>query len=53
MPDFKKMYTHLFNKVTDAISILQSAQAETEEMFMEQGDPKILLLGNEDEDKDE
>ena len=35
MPDYKKMYTTLFNAVTDAIEILQSAQQGTEELYIE------------------
>ena len=44
MPDFEKMYYHLFNAITDALSeldaeqaraILMQAQCETEEMYIE------------------
>ena len=48
MPDYKGMYTRLFNKITDAITLLQSAQAEAEELFMEQEAPEIVLLDNPD-----
>ncbi len=47
MPDYKKMYTTLFNSVTDAIEILQQAQNETEEIFVnssEEEDNKIVRL---------
>ena len=35
------MYATLFNKVTDAISILQTAQVETEEMYIDH-EPTII-----------
>ena len=34
MPDYKKMYTALFNAMTDAIEKLQKAQIETEEIYI-------------------
>jgi len=33
-PDFMKMYLRLFNYVTDAISLLQEAQQNAEETYM-------------------
>lgn len=51
MADYKTMHTKLFNAVTDTVNLLQAAQVETEEMFIEQEDPQIILLDNEDEDK--
>lgn len=50
MPDYAKMYRHLFNSQTDAVKILQKAQQETEEMYMSAPDTKIKLLP-EDGDK--
>ena len=35
MPDFKSMYFQLFNKVSDAIEILQNAQLEAEETYID------------------
>ena len=35
MPDYKSMYFRLFNRVSDAISILQAAQQESEDTFAE------------------
>jgi len=35
MPDYAKMYRHLFNAQTDAVALLQKAQLETEEMYLE------------------
>ena len=49
MADYKKMYTKLFNTVTDTINLLQAAQAETEEMFLSQKDTEIVVLNPNDE----
>ena len=43
MPDYQKMYHSLFNNVTDAIRILQSAQQQTEEDYMEDTDEEDVL----------
>ena len=43
MADYKKMYTALFNDVTDAIVLLQQAQQKTEDVFV-QGDDTPLFL---------
>ena len=34
MPDYKAMYFKLFNTYADIIEILQKAQLETEEIYM-------------------
>ena len=34
MPDYKAMYYKLFNTYTDVIEMLQKAQLETEEIYM-------------------
>lgn len=44
MADYKKMYTSLFNDVTDAISSLQRAQQKTEELYLSDDDGVILEL---------
>ena len=50
MVDFNKMYATLFNAVTDAINILQKAQAETEELYISQEDkPNLVLLKRPDD----
>ena len=38
MPDYQKMYTTLFNKITDMIEELQKIQQLTEEMYMQDED---------------
>lgn len=35
MPDYEKLYHKLFNDITDAIEILQKAQENAEEMYMD------------------
>ena len=35
MPDYAKLYAHLFNRITDVIEELKKIQLESEEMFME------------------
>ena len=34
MLDYKEMYFNLFNKVTDAIDVLQKAQQDLEEVYI-------------------
>ncbi|MPN48314.1 hypothetical protein SDC9_195921 [bioreactor metagenome] len=60
MPDYKSMYFKLFNKVTDAICILQKAQADGEDEYIESKDKPILIsletssndLFNKDKDQE-
>ena len=35
MPDYAKLYAHLFNRITDVIEELKKLQQESEEMFIE------------------
>ncbi len=44
MPDYAKMYRRLFNSQTDAITILQQAQRETEEMYVGVPGPDVRVL---------
>lgn len=44
MADYSSMYKKLFNAVTDAIKILQSAQVETESIYINDESPNITLL---------
>lgn len=44
MADYQKMYTTLFNAMTDAISTLQEAQKKTEEMYISTDEPLISIL---------
>lgn len=43
MPDYAKMYRKLFNAQTDAIKLLQTAQQETENLYIEADDIPIEL----------
>ena len=53
MPDYKSMYYRLFNRVTDAIHVLQSAQKEAETAFIEDESDNILqLIVAEDDEGD-
>ena len=38
MPDYKKLYLELFNKVSDIIKELKEVQIKAEEMFLEEDD---------------
>jgi len=49
MADYKKMYTRLFNAATDAVNILQAAQIETEEMYIDHDPTPITLITPEDD----
>jgi hypothetical protein len=44
MPDFKKLYTHLFRSTTEAINVLQQAQRMTEGMYIESDAVEIKLV---------
>ena len=45
MPDYKKLYFHLFNQVSDAIQMLQQAQLDSEESFVADADrPQVKPL---------
>ncbi|MBQ9970243.1 MAG: hypothetical protein IJP15_07085 [Oscillospiraceae bacterium] len=35
MPDYQKLYTTLFNKITDIIEELQEVQRLTEELYLQ------------------
>lgn len=43
MPDYKSMYFRLFNRVSAAIELLQMAQQEGENKYMEGDEPPIVL----------
>lgn len=48
MANYKRMYLKLFNNISNAITLLQTAQAETEEKYISQEDPAITVLDNPD-----
>ena len=43
MADYKLMYINLFNHITDAIELLQSAQREAEECYIAEDEEPVLL----------
>ena len=49
MADYKKMYFRLFNVITDSINLLQNAQAEGENSFIESDDAPVTILHNEND----
>lgn len=56
MADYQKMYMTLFNAITDVIGILQKAQQVTEELYISEAQPHIMVLeileaDNNSEDK--
>ena len=53
MPDYKEMYAKLFRSQTKAINILQEAQKETEDMYIEEEPPSIVLLPTEQADTED
>ena len=43
MQDYKTMYLNLYNKITDAIDILQQAQQEAEERYVNYSNTMLHL----------
>lgn len=50
MDDYKRMYTFLFNEITDTIHRLTEAQQKSEEMFIRSGDTSIHILSNDEKE---
>jgi len=51
--DYRKMYTSLFNDVTNAIELLKNAQVKSEEVFVSGDDGVVLELRKPDEEDNE
>ena len=49
MADYREMYIKLFQETTRAILILQKAQQDCEEMYLSAPDPKLTVLGQEEQ----
>ena len=49
MIDYKATYLKLFNAITDANRILQNAQSESEETFLDQKETEVILLKPDEE----
>lgn len=46
MANYQEMYRQLFTAQTAAIEILQQAQQQTEELYVDSPDPTVLILNN-------
>lgn len=44
MPDYQKMYSILFNEITNIIEQLQTVQIKTEELYINLTKPPIKLI---------
>lgn len=44
MADYKAMYRHLFQQTERAVRIIQQAQLECEEIYINTPEPKLTLL---------
>jgi hypothetical protein len=42
--EYREMYLHLFNKISDAIVLLQEAQQAAEEKYLSLGGPELRLV---------
>ena len=51
MADYKGMYYKLFNAITDSVKILNTAQVETEKMYVDQ-EPNVSLFKPDDSGDD-
>lgn len=53
MSDYEKMYSVLFNKITDIVEELEEVQQVTEEMFIKQNaDGKVLFANKSKKEHD-
>lgn len=53
MPDYEAMYLKLFNAMSDAISILQQAQQEVEEIYVSAEEPDMITFDRSNIDNHE
>ena len=44
MADYKEMYLKLFRATTEAIAILQRVQQETEDLYISEEEPKLVVF---------
>ena len=52
MSDYKKMYHKLFNATTNAITILQEAQKDAEEIYLNSESTILELLSSNNKNED-
>lgn len=50
MPDYQKMYSILFNGITDAINRLQQIQITAEELYMDSEEIPLNIIGAQERD---
>lgn len=53
MVDYKAMYIHLFQQVERAVRILQQAQLDCEDMYINSPESELLLLNGADQPEPE
>jgi len=51
MADYKEMYYHLFNRVTDWIEEMKAVQCEMEERYMQAEEPEIKIYTKKERSK--
>lgn len=44
MPNYQKMYTKLFNQVSDVIEELQNVQRQTEQIYVDSADLELTIV---------
>ncbi len=44
MADYQKMYSTLFNEITDVIEKLKQAQQKTEDIYIEEGEKDSIII---------
>jgi len=44
MADYQKMYSTLFNEITDVIEKLKQAQQKTEDIYIEEGEKDNIII---------
>ena len=52
MADYKKMYSVLFNKITDVIKQLQEVQNQTEDLYINSPEPQLTIINMKNSEND-
>lgn len=52
MADYQKLYYVLFHAITDAISILQKAQQDAEELYIYAEEPELRIVAMSDDQEE-
>jgi len=48
MPDYKEMYLTMVRETEKAIRILEAAQLRCEELYIQSGEPELVVLPRQD-----